>query len=96
MEIKYRSFKRSSSTNSLDKNSSLIRSSINRWHQALVRKRLTSKSSAIDRDNLHLRQPRGLCHQIWWHNPRGNPLLEHSFNTLITYVNLCSYAFNSS
>lgn len=31
-----------------------------------------------------------------WLTIFGNPLLEHSFNMLITYVNLCSYAFNSS
>jgi SRSO17 transposase len=31
-----------------------------------------------------------------WLTIFGNPLLEQSFNTLITYINLCSYAFNSS
>jgi hypothetical protein len=31
-----------------------------------------------------------------WLTVFGNPLLEQSFNTLIAYVNLCSYAFNSS
>jgi hypothetical protein len=31
-----------------------------------------------------------------WLTVFSNPLLEHSFNTLITYVDLCSHAFNSS